>query len=340
MNQEDDLNRELEISRVQSSLRDGVRQLEDEAFLRKYKDQVDKNIPLAEQFLLQFADQYFKPFTEEENNPLLSLLDITEPGEIEFFKLINDAFKLAKVNKLHNVIETDGVSGYEAATDTRNFQTNMMFLGINGEVGSNPLLDLAENLKVAFDSIEMNTAAQEMDDPPGLLKFVISREGKVYTPQAPRDLVSSYGTAVDEQAEPIEPTFAHAEGAEETNHLFSFHLMIGWDLEHSLPVFISAFGTEGLAGQSHDLRFSFQSSEEGTNQFPSVPKETVPVEISYTADGNEVNCRFVGQYDNREYEISQEFKKVGVVKSNDGRELIIWGNNAKWNSLTYRESEN
>lgn len=137
---------ELRNLELQNTMRKRKRETEAEEFISHHRKDIDINIPFAENFVIEFCEEVLKPLTLEENNQLLAKMGVTEDEEVKLVRLVNDALKLAKVNKLEGHIETSEVTGYDASKNTRAFTTNMLFLNFRGEAGTNSLLGLQMHL--------------------------------------------------------------------------------------------------------------------------------------------------------------------------------------------------
>ncbi len=330
---------ELATLQLQEQMQKMRGQIESDAFVQRHHVEVNRDLPNAEQFVFDFVDQFLPPFTDMEHNPLFSTLELSDRNDVAVIEVVKDAFKLAKVRKLAGAIEPQIPHGYEAAEGTRAFPNNMLFLNFWIDSGTDPLLGSVDALTQASARYTAQAAAESFYEPS--LRYMIDEKGKRYDIST-SDFVDPVGNLITTDShsnsnsnEVDNSQQLHTEGdAEEDKQQYHASIMIGWDISHSLPTFVSIFGTQGLLGKGITLTFSFASDVDGATPFPLAPHDAATSAIDFNPAHTEVAEEYTyhSPQNDKWYRSSRKSVVLGTMPFK-GHELTVWGNNTNWNTF-------
>lgn len=333
-----------DLFKLKNALFHGMNTVKETAFFRNHQAEIERDLPIAEQFTLDFLRNYLRPFTPEETNPLLQKLDVTSDKDLNLMKIMNDALTLAGIHKLADVIRTSTISGYATSEGKRTNLTNdVMFLGFEIQAGENNSQTTTTSQSELMDKVNAQEAAQDFQEPN--LKYVISQKGRIYRNQE-FDRVDPLGNLVSDEIshsnDDLEkPELEHTEGEEEGSPRGTIRLQVCWDLQHSLPVYIHFEAGSEKEVMELRLRFYFESNVEGVTQFPLVlkrnDKNTFTTRMNEA--GNELVTEEVEYLEEDLYSKRKErLVNIGNVQLKE-QLLTVWANNSHWNSLEYFDSE-
>lgn len=331
---ERDLELQLSKLKFESALRQGQSERERFEFFRKFAHQIEMQVPLAEAFLTSFLSGHFLSHLFVDNPSFLDVLDITTAEEIACLQIITDAVKLHFLQRLQERVSQSMISGYEASDNSRGFPNNMIFLLTHIEVGEENFSSTIDNLVdtigkyITLHALRMMDLMNKVD-----FQVVIDSKGKVFTVEDSDRLMHLYAgstsLSTDRMTQKTEKELLHTEGELEEAGDYTVSVMVGWDIKNTLPVFISIWGNKGLMSDGLDIRFLFESNQEGATPFPIPTPNREKSQLTWNNDHTKLEeySEFSDSHWSRE-----KYIQLPPVEFRDSQ-LKVWVNNQKWNSF-------
>jgi hypothetical protein len=309
--------------------KEGQRRVEWYQFYREFKDQIDDQIPKMEQLTLDLLTTIFGFGDSKKSEVLLQKLEPNTVKGKHVVELLKDIIIYSLVN---GISTEERLSGYNAQDKTRAFPYTMLFASKLISTGIDDLDRLAEYLNKLGNVNDISRITRKNP----FLTTIITSDGGIFWKDSDRiaDELSGEGPIslldVDSQIQVSPPSH-------ESESLFTdqidISILVGWDLENALPVFIAINALSGPGLDNFNVNLHIEAIDDSKNltPFPLIDKDVTKHTITKTTDTLNLDC--LHSNDRSKYRTTRKFKLLLPNFLVNGRLVNIWVTKEDWNTF-------